>query len=128
MSRCSAGAPTPKTNNFKNKTSKAHSPGSCCDEDGEEALSVCSIKAHAAFSLNMVTVRVRAMYLWYAHPRFFLAQRFLGRYEFKVGSAGAETYEQEIGSTLVLLAQVLCCCLLLLLLLLIGSRRFTGYQ
>jgi hypothetical protein len=30
---------------------------SCHDEDGQEALSLCSTKAHAAFSLGMVTSR-----------------------------------------------------------------------
>jgi hypothetical protein len=47
-----------------------------------------------------------------------LSQRFLGRYEFKVG--GGQTCEQESEKTIVLLAQVL----LLLLLLLLRLQRW----
>ena len=70
-------------------------------------MSVCSSKAHAAFSLNMVMPArarlARRVMQSYAHIRH---QRFLGRYEFKVGSGGSgQTCEQEGNKTALVLAK-----------------------
>ncbi len=61
-------------------------------------------------------------------PSTLLNQRFLGRYEFKVGSGGGgQTCEQENNKTAVVLAQVLLRRLRLLLLLTVAYQR-AGYN
>ena len=61
-------------------------------------------------------------------PSTLLNQRFLGRYEFKVGSGGGgQTCEQVGDKTAVVLAQVLLRRLLLLLMLTVAYQR-AGYS